>query len=163
MVGFVDDSTCITGGGSNDSYSKLKAMMTEDAQLWHDLLWTTGGKLELPKCGYHIIYYDFNDSGIPEMRLTPKNDCVTLKNDQGVEVKINGKNTYTPQKNLGHFKAPAGKRTTQCEKLAEKAKKLTSAIVRCGCDQNDSRMLFQSVWKPAIEYVLPQAFLSNKK
>ena len=54
--------------------------MTTDAQLWHDILWVTGGKLELTKCGYHLIYFDFDDSGIPTIRKTPKNDSVMLKN-----------------------------------------------------------------------------------
>ena len=33
MVGFVNDSTCITGGSKDDSYDDLKSKMTHDAQL----------------------------------------------------------------------------------------------------------------------------------
>jgi hypothetical protein len=65
MVGFVGDSTCITGGNPDDTQEELLEKMKDDAQLWHDLLWCSGGKLELSKCGYHVIYYDFEDSGIP--------------------------------------------------------------------------------------------------
>ena len=50
MLGFVDDSTCITGGSPQDIYQQMKQMMTADAQLWHNILWVTGGKLELSKC-----------------------------------------------------------------------------------------------------------------
>ena len=83
MVGFIDDSTCITGGEADTSYLKIKDMMKEDAQLWHDLLWITGGKLELPKCGYHIIYYyDFNNDGVPYMRHTQQ-ESITLVNEIG--------------------------------------------------------------------------------
>lgn len=55
MVSFVDDSTCVTGG--NFSHTAVKDMigrMQSDAQLSHDLLWTLGCKLELPKCSYHF-------------------------------------------------------------------------------------------------------------
>ena len=50
MIGFVDNSTCITDGDKNDTVKTLKEKMQEDAQLWHDLPWISGGKLELPKC-----------------------------------------------------------------------------------------------------------------
>jgi hypothetical protein len=107
MVVFVDDSTCITGGTAETTYEGVKSMMQQDAQLWHDLLWVTGGKLELPKCGYHMIYYDFLPSGIPVMRQTPADDSVILRNEHGTEVPIIAKDTFTPRKNLGHYKQPA--------------------------------------------------------
>lgn len=46
MFGFVNDSICITGEKASDSFEELKIIMTQDAQLWHDLLWVSGGKLE---------------------------------------------------------------------------------------------------------------------
>ena len=64
----MDDSMCITGGKKNNMIKTLKEKMQEDAQLWHDLLLVSGGKLELPKCGYHLIHYDFEPSRIPKMR-----------------------------------------------------------------------------------------------
>ena len=98
MVGFVDDSTSITRGSPQDSYQKMKQMMTVDAQLWHKILWVTGGKLELNKCEYHLIYFDFDSSGLPGMRVNPPNDSVILKNQQGKEIEIKLKNIYIPRK-----------------------------------------------------------------
>ena len=162
MVGFVDDSTCITGGDADTSYSKIKDMMKEDAQLWHDLLWITGGKLELPKCGYHVIYYDFDADGIPYMRHTEQ-ELITLVNEIGTDVDIKGKNIYTPRTNLGHKKSPAGNRQVQAAAIAEKASRLTRDLLSCGCDRHDTKMLFRSVWKPAVEYTLAQSFLHTKQ
>ena len=45
MVGFVDDSTSITGGDASHSYQQVKEMMIKYAQLWHDILWVTGGEI----------------------------------------------------------------------------------------------------------------------
>jgi hypothetical protein len=56
MVGFVDHSTCITRGDRGDSLQQVVNKMKHDAQFWHDLLWCLGGKLELSKCGYHVIH-----------------------------------------------------------------------------------------------------------
>ena len=162
MVGFVDDSTCITGGNANTSYSEIKDMMKEDAQLWHDLLWITGGKLELPKCGYHVIYYDFHEDGIPYMRHTQQ-ESITLANEIGTDVDIKGKNIYTPRTNLGHKKSPAGNRSVQAQAIEAKASSLTQALLSCGCDRHDAKMLFRSVWKPAVEYTLAQSFLHTKQ
>ena len=119
MVGFVDDSTCITGGNPNDSYENLKKKMTEDAQLWHDLLWASGGKLELPKCGYHLIYYNFDDNGIPRMQLPPPDNNIQLQDDKGSPVPIKAKSIYVPRKNLGHYKAPNGDQSIQTNKLPQ--------------------------------------------
>ena len=55
MVGFVDDSACITGGCKNDSLEELKKKMTQDAQLWHDLLWSSGGGAETFIKNYMIL------------------------------------------------------------------------------------------------------------
>jgi hypothetical protein len=82
MVGFVDDSTCITGGNKDNTLQELLAKMKDDAQLWHDLLWCSGGKLELSKCRYHVIHFDFKSNGIPRMRHSP-GEAILLQNDQG--------------------------------------------------------------------------------
>ena len=120
MIGFVDDSTSITSGDGEDTVKSLLEKVKHDAQLWHDLLWCSGGKLELSKCGYHLIYYDYHDSGIPYMIHSPNTD-IELKNDKDEIVKVSAKNIYQARKNLGHYKAPAGEYTTQIEAIKKKA------------------------------------------
>ena len=104
-----------------------------------------GGKLELTKCGYHLIFFDFDDSGIPKICKTPKDDSVQLKNQHEELIKIKAKNTYTLRKNLGHFKAPEGICTTEFESRRKKAKEITNAIVSCGCTCSENRMLYNTV------------------
>ena len=120
------------------------------------------GELELSKCGYHLIHYDFEDSGISKMRHF-KNDWITLTNDKGAEVEIKLKSIYKPQKNLGHQKAPAGNCSKQFKEVKEKAVKLSNGIVKYGCSQSDTRMLYQLVWKLSIKYTLSQSFLAWKQ
>jgi hypothetical protein len=58
MVGFVDDSTGTVNSfnaTTQPSPEELLNKMTHDAQLWHDLLWCSGGMLELQKCSYHFL------------------------------------------------------------------------------------------------------------
>ena len=44
--------------------------MKHDAQLGHYLLRASRGKLELElhKCSFHLIFYDFDRNGVPSMR-----------------------------------------------------------------------------------------------
>merc|ERR1711966_240553 len=84
-----------------------------------------------------------------------------LTNSTGKDVTINAKNIYTPRTNLGHKKSPAGDRNIQYRAVYDKAQELTQAVITSGCERRDSRMLFQAVWKPVVEYVLPQAFLTQ--
>lgn len=82
MVGFVDDST----GRVNQfhqrpqpSIQQMTSNMQDDAQLWNDMLWFLGGKLELAKCSYHLLAWEFDEMGdvfpveypqLPKIELT---------------------------------------------------------------------------------------------
>jgi hypothetical protein len=158
-VGFVDNSTCITGGNKDDTLQELIQKMKEDAQLWHNLLWCLGDRLELPKYGYHLVYFDFKDSGIPEMRHSPS-ESITLHNELGDEVEIESKNIYQTGINLGHAKCPKSTGITQLKRSTKTAVCTSDAIVKCGCSRTETRMLYQTVWKPSIEYntLLPSHF-----
>jgi hypothetical protein len=162
MVSFVDDSTCITGGTKDDTLQDLIQKMKEDAQLWYDLLWCSGGKLELPKCGYHLVHFDSKDSGIPEMRHSPSKS-ITLHNELGDEVKIESKNIYQTRINLGHAKCQKSTGITQLKRSTTTAITTSDAIVKCGCSRSETRMLYQTVWKPSVVYPLAQSFLTEKQ
>ena len=71
MIGFVDDSTGQANAFRPDIQPPadvLVALMRSDAQLWNDLLWASGGALELPKCTYHVLDYAFTADGAPILR-----------------------------------------------------------------------------------------------
>ena len=47
IIGFINNSTCVTEEKYNETIEQLLIWVKYDAQLWHDLLWASGGKLEL--------------------------------------------------------------------------------------------------------------------
>ena len=107
-VGFVDDvRTSINAFDNNKiTLSQLIAMATRDRQLWHDILTASNQALELPKCGYHAIIFDFKPTGEPTMRETP--DCqITLHDSKGIPFNIQKWDTSQATKYLGAHKAPA--------------------------------------------------------
>jgi endonuclease/exonuclease/phosphatase family metal-dependent hydrolase len=85
--GFVDDVANVFNCGlatmlSDDTITPedISAGMQFEAQTWERLLWATGGALELSKCFYYILFYDFRKNGTPfllapnEMPGTPPHD-----------------------------------------------------------------------------------------
>jgi hypothetical protein len=107
MVGFVDDST---GQQVNDFLSNaqptpehLATIMQHDAQLWSNLLWISGGLLELPKCSYHHIHFDFYHTSKPFMRGGRVAPQIMLNdNKTGAPIPITSKSVFDPDKTLGH-------------------------------------------------------------
>ena len=101
IIGFVDDLTYFTGGKRGKPVDQLLIQVKYDAQLWHDLLLASRGKLELQKCGFHLIFFDFDNNGVPSMRKIG-DLVVTLENEKGEDIEIRTKKINEAQKNLGH-------------------------------------------------------------
>jgi hypothetical protein len=123
MAGFVDD----TKGQTNEMRTAkpmpmetLLAQMQDDAQLWGNLLRISGGALEIPKCNYYVMQWQFNEHGKPalnktihtKMHLTAGNDHkhITLSNDSGSPKPIKhwapGRPHYAPRKSNTRCSSP---------------------------------------------------------
>jgi hypothetical protein len=73
MEAFVDDTdVAVNDATQKYTTSELAQVLQTDAQHWEKLLFTSGGKLELSKCFFNIMYWTFSEDGIPG--LTPKID-----------------------------------------------------------------------------------------
>jgi hypothetical protein len=64
--------------------------------------------LELNKCSFHQIHYDFRSNGTPLMRPGPFGKPLTVRNNVGQLVTIPAKSVFDSHQTLGHHKAPAG-------------------------------------------------------
>jgi hypothetical protein len=62
MTGFVDDMKSRTNNMLEESPLPLCK------QMWGDLLFVSGGALELPKCNYYVMQWRFQPSGIPNLK-----------------------------------------------------------------------------------------------
>ena len=137
------------GGDRFTSYTQLLEMMKHDAQLWHDVLFTSGGKLELTKCGFHAFDYEFDEDG--QARKKHREECeIVLQDQNGDDMPIQSKTIYTMRKNLGHFKAPAGTQQAQFECTKDTAIKLAGEILECSGSCEDICMLIEAVRNPAV-------------
>jgi hypothetical protein len=73
ISGFVDDTNACVNEWHPEHDGKLQDVMSKamhDAQLWNDLLYVSGGKLELSKCSYHPLRFQFAADGTPSVVTT---------------------------------------------------------------------------------------------
>ena len=109
----------------------------------------------------YIVYWDFDDFGIPQMKTTKNNESIILQDDSGTNVTIRAKSILQPIKNLGHYKAPGGDRSIQASKIEEKALTIVDCMLKCNCSRTENRMMYNTVFKISVEYPLGQSFLSQ--
>jgi hypothetical protein len=166
MVGFVDDST----GTCNDfrpqnegSIHEILRKMEDDAQLWSNLLYCTGGKLELPKCSFHVLRFQFRPSGAPQPEIESYENCIHLHDLETDErVRIQSKRSFEVHKTLGHFKSPYSKQKMELESLKKKADRIAVLLSISPISRKGAFLAYNSVYLPSVQYVLPQSFFSRK-
>ena len=167
MVGFVDDST----GTYNNfqpqtelSFETMMSHMQTDAQAWNDLLWCSGGKLELPKCSYHVLRFKFESNGAPSPNLTTPEIPLLIKDSEtGSLIPIPPKQANDPHKTLGHWKAPCEKNNkTQLKYLEAKAKQTTALIATGSFSRYGTQLAYSGVYISSLKYVLPQCYFEHK-
>ena len=150
IISFVDDSTCVTGLKQNETIYQLLVRVKHDAPLWHDLLWASGGKLELQKCGFHLIFYNFDKHGVPWMRKI-SDLVITLENENGEDIEIRTKKIDKARKNLGHWKEPEEiKEPKQFLVSKTTATEISEAIFTSGVNQREVAVLYQGVFRPKV-------------
>eukprot|EP00957_Ditylum_brightwellii_P166065 12643393-Ditylum_brightwellii.AAC.1 len=75
ILGFVDGMINQVNKFQNNEVTlqELLENMQQDSQLWAMLLWLTGGLLELQKCLYHVIHFEFKEDGMPQFMTEAPN------------------------------------------------------------------------------------------
>ena len=160
MIGFVDDTTNITSAEPHLPISSLLNRIQYDAQLWYDLIFLSGGNLELEKCGYHIIFYKYDKNDQPVMQRKVEGE-ITITTKDGDIVPIKQKNIYQSRKNLGHHKSPAQNYKKQVQAILSTADEISTAIGKSGAPRDTAKLYYDTVWIPAVKYTLGQSFLTS--
>jgi hypothetical protein len=103
MISFVDDSCCQVLAPQDGPFDEqtLIDLIRDDAQLWSNLLYVSGGKFVLEKCSYHFTWYDFDSSGKPHLRLGTFGREVSLTTPDGDTNLIKHLSADEPYKTLG--------------------------------------------------------------
>jgi hypothetical protein len=131
--------------------------LQEEAQVWERLLYTTGGALELSKCFYYIIAYDFNKNGVPVL-LTPEampDTQISLTNGSDpTPILINQKDANTAHVTLGVRPDPSGGTGDQSDFCFDRSGQIGEGVNHSFMTRNEALMGYRHIWLPSVGYAL---------
>ena len=128
MTGFVDDTThwinqfdkALLG---EYSQTEMYQDTQRTAQWWEQLLYATGGKLELNKCFYYPILWTFDEEGVPTLVHDIDDNITILSSENGTNVKIQSKSPYHSHRTLGIMENPSGRYDDKYESIFKLSQK----------------------------------------
>ena len=166
-VGFVDDTTSYVNQFMSDTAPTpafLISLLTHDSQLWSDLLWKSGGGLELPKCTYHFWYYSFMEDGCPFLIDGQVGPPVVLVTGDGLSTAtVPHTSVYTAYKTLGCWKAPGGAQTKQYEILLTQCQNHARIISTSALTRREAWTYYFSMYLTSVGYSLPVCHFTFKQ
>jgi hypothetical protein len=166
MAGFVDDNAGqvnLFGDNVPPLPETLLAMMQHDGQLWADILRESGGDLELPKCSYHFIFYDFLQSGTPIHKSGRVGPELKLRDGNGNSVAIQWKSNFTSHKTLGCHIEPRGNQEGTKEHLRNKMNEFHRVLVSSALNRREAWTFYFAIYLPSIGYPLPLCHFSKEE
>jgi hypothetical protein len=132
MAGFVDDTKGQTKDQTEPTPMPLHQLivcMHSNAQLWGDLLHISGGALEISKCNYYVLHWQFQPSGIP-MLAKDLNTTLRIENrDRTAVVTLKNDAITIAHKTLGTWKSAARHQKKQVLELTLKSNQYARTIM----------------------------------
>lgn len=162
VVGFVDDcSSQVTSPNPGiTNIDALLQVMQQDAQLWRDLLFVSGGEFSHIKCSYHVTKFIFSDSGEPALDTTDDLPTINI-NISGTPTPIKKLSPYSTHKTLGCHVAPSGNNGLKIMK--KKSNTLALMLNMSDCTHRESWTFYISIYLTSITYSLSITKFSEKE
>ena len=156
MDAFIDDTSLgFTDSGvlsCTDMISRLNSI----AQTWEQLLSHSGGSLNLKKCSWYVLYWEWVD-GRPRLHpLQPTDPSINLtQGSQPTSHPIAGTSPDQVIRTLGIFMSPTGDFSKHLIVMKTKADAYASRLQSPKLTVNDIRVFHRSIYTPAMKYTLP--------
>jgi hypothetical protein len=156
---FVDDTSL---GFTDPGFMTLDTMVTKlnhMAQTWEQLLFYSGGALNLSKCSWYIMYWDWH-LGRPYTRAISPDDAPTVSlttqgNHSGTPTVIKRLPLDKASRILGVHLSPNGNFSAQLQVLKDKADTLSIRLRSPKLTPQDIQTFHRTMYMPAMKYVLP--------
>ena len=167
LLGFVDDVNNRTNVPIGVDVEGLDAVLKQlidqasrDSQLWHDILLAANQDLELSKCKYHIIHYDWQPSGEPVLSVEANpQDPVSIVGKDGAPVHIQHVPNDVAIKYLGCHKCCANQQQ-QKEALRIKCDDY-ARVINCSClSRRGTQVCYQAIYRLSVGYPLPVCYFT---
>ena len=130
-------------------FQELLRRMQYDAQLWNNLLYCSGGKLELPKCSFHVLRFEFRPNGTPIPEIASHDGAIHITDlETNREIPIPSKRAFETHKTLGHFKSPTSRQQTELNNLREKAERISVLISISPLTRQGASLAYHTIYNP---------------
>jgi hypothetical protein len=149
ISGFVDDTnTCINQWlpQQDATMQSILEKVQHDTQLWNDILFVSGGQLELSKCSFHFLQFDFDPDGTPQISTKIPGNITITDAATGSDINMKALPPHAPHKTLGHWMSPAGNSKTQLTTIREKVQVISTRIATSGLCRNGSRLAYHAIY-----------------
>ena len=153
---FVDDTSLGFTDAGLLTLETLIAKLNTMAQTWENLLFLSGGALNLSKCSWYVMFWDWK-AGRPQTRAIQHDDAILSLRTQGSTDQIPIKRLPLTQASriLGVHLAPNGDFSQQLIVLKDKADVLASRLRSPKLTPQDIQTFHRTMYTPAMKYVLP--------
>jgi Reverse transcriptase (RNA-dependent DNA polymerase) len=161
---FVDDTTnfinSILRSMFDDEY-ELSNRLQEQTQAWEELLSTSGGKLELPKCLAYLVVYDFVDGEPTQRPKSQQSSEIRIKDSTtGETVTIDIKDPAESHKTLGGWQNPAGNPIRQAKILEQKERKMAAYFSYMRLFKYRVHLAYNSMYTKSLQFPLGVTMMS---
>ncbi|KAI2497153.1 hypothetical protein MHU86_17356 [Fragilaria crotonensis] len=152
---FVDDTSVGFTSSDDTSFTDLIARLEETAQTWEKLLSLSGGKLNLTKCSWYVLRWEWKN-GRPVIRKIQQDDP-TIALTQGestttTTIKRNG--LQQSSRMLGVYLNPMGDFSDHLHMLKKKADDFSRSILSPRLTETDVAIFHRSIYIPSMRYSL---------
>jgi hypothetical protein len=154
---FVDDTSMGFNSQSDDkTLEDLVNRLQVIAQTWEHLLFLSGGKLNLSKCSWYALRWEW-EKGRPVIRpIKPDDPSIRLHQgyDRTRTTEIPRSDLTTSGKMLGVLLSPMGSFSDQIKSMKAKADTYASCILSPRLKSHDIRTFHRSIYTPSMRYGL---------
>ena len=154
-TGYVDDCNVITKStGGNCTIEEVQDMITSDAQWWEKLLYTNGGKLELTKCFWYMVYWKWKAGSASLTKMKEKRTAMRLiQSETREQIVINQKDIDDPVKVLGINVPINGKWEKEFRRWNALSRQYAGVVRRAQLNRQCGNMVYHSLWLPKVKYI----------
>ena len=162
---FVDDTALGFTDDGSMSFDALVTSLEELAQTWERLLHYSGGSLNLSKCSWFVMFWDWR-AGRPILREYKDEPIanIGLRQGQGEQrIAIRRQPLDQSTRILGVYQNPMGDFNHHVLILKKKADEYASRIQTPRLSSSDIRVFVRTTYEPAMRYSLPALAIDEEE
>jgi hypothetical protein len=126
------------------------------AQWWEQLLYSSGGKLELSKCFFYLMHWDFCEEGVPSLRK-PEDFVHTISitdSEDGSRFPIPQRACHVAHKTLGVMETPDGSNNAKFDRLSLLSNTHGQKVATGRLSRKEASIYFNTIYLPSMSYGL---------